>query len=141
VGRDLRSLNDDDDNGEDMRRRIGSLFKNHSGGCSGGKPEADCDCQWKGRYRHHEITLAIWLGEKVDPRSERAGEKAPALLVSAVDEGRFSTRGFVRVSSEANFADFIEVYRVRHAKSSSTPRLRSTTCSTIKRGRLGQQTL
>jgi integrase len=133
---------DDDNDGGEMKRRIGSLFKNHSGGCTGGKREADCDCGWKGRYRHNEVTLARWLGEPVDPRSERAGEKALALLVSAVDEGRFSPRGFVRVSTEANFADFIEVYRARHVeKHGHTSTSIDHMLNVIKRSRLGQHTL
>lgn len=70
------------------------LYKRHAKPCKlRAALDTDCDCPWRAKFKTHDVDLAEWGGEPLDPRKKRPAKDALYKLAHAHYEG-FSPLGF-----------------------------------------------
>ena len=103
-----------------MPRRAASqtkyLFKRHHG-CRNVDPTR-CACQWRVRYKGHDVLLSDWVKQTVDPHTKAEAIKIRNRIIAAIDNDNFDPAGErpVTGSDEDTLATLITMWRVGYAE-------------------------
>ena len=91
------------------------LVKRHGRDCSNRDTPSRCDCEWRGRYKNHEVLLGAWCGKAVNPRQITPAREVFARLVAAIDGPHFDpAREVALLGTDQRFHTLVDEYITAH---------------------------
>src|SRR5262245_10582272 len=120
---------------------VKGLIKRHHG-CQVTKP-TDCDCQWSGKYKGHEVVLSKWADCTIDPHTKTKAKAVLTRMKKEVDDGNFDPEGeHPTVGSEQTLKLFIPEWKTHYAEERRlTSNSLDDALNVIATSRLGRMTL